>query len=178
MKSQPTVGTLVSVPPTSPPDPPAPVTAADVRWLTADEQDAWRGIIRGTRHLIAKLDQDLKPLGLSGEDYGVLVTLSEADGQRLRMAELAATSAQSRSRLSHHIGRLEARGLVARETCEEDRRGQFATLTPAGRDLLETAAPHHVAGVRAHLLDHLSADELATLGRVFARLDPVVPDCS
>jgi DNA-binding MarR family transcriptional regulator len=158
-------------------DPTRPPTAP-VRWLTDDEQQAWRSIIRGTRHLIARLDHDLKPLGLTGEDYGVLVSLSEADGQRLRMAELAATSAQSRSRLSHHIKRLESRGLVVRESCEEDRRGQFATLTPTGRQLLELAAPHHVAGVREHLLDHLSADDLAILGEVFGRLDPVAPDCS
>lgn len=158
------------------PDPTPP--SDPVRWLTPEEQQAWRSIVRGTRDLIVRLDHDLKPLGLTGEDYGVLVSLSEADGQRLRMAELAATSAQSRSRLSHHIGRLEARGLVARETCEEDRRGQFATLTPAGQELLEIAAPHHVAGVRQHLLDHLTTEELVVLGQVFARLDPVPPDCS
>lgn len=149
-----------------------------VRWLDADEQQAWRSIIRGTRHLFERIDRDLKPLGLSGEDYGLLVGISEADEGRVRMAELADLSAQSRSRLSHHIGRLEKRGLVARESCEEDRRGQWATLTPTGRELLETAAPHHVAGVREHLLDHMSREELTTLGSVFGRLDPVELDCS
>jgi DNA-binding MarR family transcriptional regulator len=149
-----------------------------VRWLDAEEQQAWRSIIRGTRHLFERIDRDLKPLGLTGEDYGLLVGISEAEDGRLRMAELAEVSAQSRSRLSHHVGRLEKRGLVARESCEEDRRGQWATLTPAGRALLEEAAPHHVAGVREHLLDHLSRAELTTLGHVFGRLDPVEPDCS
>lgn len=155
------------------PDPTTPV-----RWLDADEQQAWRGIIRGTRHLIARIDADLKPLGLTGEDYALLVGLADAEGERLRMAELAEVSAQSRSRLSHHVGRLEKRGLIARESCEEDRRGQWAVLTPDGRELLETAAPHHVAGVREHLIDHLTRDELLTLGRVFGRLDPVEPDCA
>ncbi len=93
------------------------------------------------------------------------------------MAELADVSAQSRSRLSHHVGRLEKRGLVVRESCEEDRRGQWATLTTEGQRLLEAAAPHHVAGVREHLLDHLSPEELAILGNVFGRLDPVEADC-
>lgn len=151
---------------------------AEVRWLNDEEQQAWRSVIRGTRHLIARLDRDLKPVGLSGDDYGVLVALSEAEGRRLRMAELADVAAESRSRLSHHIGRLERRGLVVREICEEDRRGQFATLTTAGELLLEQAAPLHVAGVREHLLDHLTPDELTTLGQVFARLDPLPPDCS
>ncbi len=156
---------------------PTPTSDA-VHWLSEAEQEAWRNVIRGTRHLIARLDRDLKPMGITGDDYGVLVTLSEADGRRLRMAELAEISAESRSRLSHHIGRLERRGLVAREACEEDRRGQFAILTPAGSQLLEQAAPLHVAGVREHLIDHLTPDELATLGQVFARLDALPADCS
>jgi DNA-binding MarR family transcriptional regulator len=153
-------------------------TTPPTRWLDPEEQQAWRSIIRGTRHLFERIDRDLKPLGLSGEDYGVLAGISEADGGRVRMAELAEFSAQSRSRLSHHIARLEKRGLVARESCEEDRRGQWATLTTAGRELLEAAAPHHVATVREHLLDHLSREELALLGNVFGRLDPVELDCS
>ena len=145
---------------------------ADTRWLSSSEAGAWRRFIGGSRHLFAALDRDLKPHGLSGDDYGVLVALSEAVDQRLRMADLADLAAESRSRLSHHVGRLESRGLVQRVSCPEDRRGQFAVLTPAGRTLLEETAPHHVASVRAHFLDHLSADELATLGEVFARLTP------
>ncbi len=92
------------------------------------------------------------------------------------MAELAEVSAQSRSRLSHHVSRLEKRGLVARESCEEDRRGQWAMLTPEGQRLLDAAAPRHVAGVREHLLDQISREELTTLGRVFGRIDPVEPE--
>lgn len=141
-----------------------------VRWLDDAEQRAWRSVVRGTRELVARIDRDLRPHGLNGDDYGVLVALSEAEGQRLRMADLAAASAESRSRLSHHVGRLEQRGLVRRESCPDDRRGQFAVLTPAGRDLLERAAPDHVAGVREHLLDRLSPEELAVLGDVFGRL--------
>lgn len=143
-----------------------------VRWLSPVELAAWVSVVRGTRHLLSCLDSELKPHGLSSEDYAVLVALSAAPEHRLRMADLAVEAAQSRSRLSHHIGRLEARGLVERISCTEDRRGQFAHLTPAGMKLLEEAAPHHVAGVRAHFLDHLSPDELATLGAVFARIDP------
>ena len=143
-----------------------------VDWLTPAELHAWKSIIHGTRHLFAALDHELKPHGLSGDDYGVLVALSEAPDDRLRMAELADLAAESRSRLTHHVGRLEARGLVERASCPEDRRGQFAVLTAAGRALLEQAAPHHVASVRALFLDHLTQAELATLGDVFARFSP------
>lgn len=150
---------------------PIPPPATDVRWLDADEQAAWRAFITGTRRLTERLDQELKALGLNHDDYGVLVALSESDGDRMRMAELADLSVESRSRLSHHIGRLEARGLVARETCPEDRRGTWAVLTPAGRSMIEAVAPHHVAGVRRHLLDHVSEAELEVLRAVFDRVN-------
>jgi len=142
-----------------------------VRWLSADEQAAWRSFITGTRRLMDRLDQDLKAQGLNHDDYGVLVALSETEGDRMRMAELADHSVESRSRLSHHIGRLEARGLVARETCPEDRRGSFAVLTSEGRATIEAVAPHHVEGVRHHFLDRLTPEELAVIGTAMARID-------
>ena len=148
-----------------------PSPATNARWLNEDEQAAWRAFITGARRLTEKLDQELKALGLSHDDYGVLVALSESDGDRLRMAELADAQVESRSRLSHHIGRLEARGLVARETCPEDRRGTWAVLTPDGRAMIESVAPHHVEGVRRHLLDHVSTEELQVLRTVFTRVN-------
>jgi DNA-binding MarR family transcriptional regulator len=149
---------------------PAPTTPA-VKWLTAAEQDAWRSFITGSRRLNEHLDQDLKALGINHDDYGVLVALSESEGDRMRMSELAQHSVESRSRLSHHIGRLEARGLVTREACPEDRRGSWAVLSAEGRATIEAIAPHHVAGVRRYFLDQLTADELATIGAAFARIN-------
>lgn len=150
---------------------PAVATDPDAPWLNEGEQLAWRNFLNGTRRLQERLDQDLKAHGLNNEDYSVLVALSEADGERLRMAELAEQLLQSRSRLSHHIARLEARHLVGREACPDDRRGQFATLTAEGRRAMAATAPHHVRGVRQHFLDHLSPSELAVLSEVFARID-------
>ncbi len=140
-------------------------------WLSDTEQQAWRRFISGAHRLFERLDQDLKALGLNHDDYGVLVHLSEADDDRLRMADLADLSVESRSRLSHHIGRLEARGLVARQSCPEDRRGSFAVLTPEGRALIERVAPTHVAGVRRWFIDQLTPDELETVAGVFTRID-------
>jgi DNA-binding MarR family transcriptional regulator len=141
-----------------------------VRWHTDTEQAAWRSFITGSRRLLEQLDADLKAQGLNHDDYGVLVALSESEGDRLRMAELADLSVESRSRLSHHIGRLEGRGLVARESCPDDRRGSFAVLTAEGRATIEAVAPHHVAGVREYFLDQVTPDELATVAAVFARI--------
>ena len=157
-------------PTTEPTEPTEPTV--ETRWLDSTEIAAWRSFIHGTRHLFAALDQDPKPHGLSGDDYGVLVALSDSPDNQLRMADLAEQSAQSRSRLSHHVARLEDRGLVERISCPEDRRGQYAVLTARGRELLEQAAPHHVASVRTHFLDHLGPHDLETLGAVFGRLYP------
>ena len=104
----------------------------------------------------AELERGTKQHGLSGTDYGVLVCLSEAPERRLRMSELAQATLLEKSRLSHQITRMERAGLVRRESCPGDRRGQFAVLTEQGWD---TIAAGRAASRRAgagHL--HRSAD--------------------
>src|SRR6202012_4474170 len=132
------------------------------RWLTDDEQRAWRAYIRLAQLLIRQLDRDMHPFGLSMHDYEILVELSEAPRKRMRMTELADRTAQSRSRLSHQINRMETRGLVSREGCEGDKRGTFAVLTEHGLATISEVAPYHVASVREHFLDQLDPAELAT----------------
>ena len=150
---------------------PTEPTEAAVPWLDGDEQRAWRSYIIGTRRLIDRLEQDLKASGLSHDDYGLLAALSDAPGRRLRMSELADAAVESRSRLSHHVGRMESRGLVRRESCPNDRRGSFAVLTEVGRAVMAETAPHHVAAVRACFLDHLQDDELEVIATAFGRVD-------
>jgi DNA-binding MarR family transcriptional regulator len=133
------------------------------RWLTEDEQRAWRAYIQLAQLLIRQLDRDLHPFGLSMHDYEILVELSEAPHIRLRMTELADRTAQSRSRLSHQINRMESKGLVVREGCQGDKRGTFAVLTGRGADITGKAAPHHVSSVRQHFVDQFAPDSLAAL---------------
>jgi DNA-binding MarR family transcriptional regulator len=140
---------------------------ADPRWLTADEQRAWGSYIRLAKMLMRQLDRDLHPFGLTTNDYEILVELSEAPGHRLRMTELADLTAQSRSRLSHQVTRMEARGLVQRDACDGDKRGTFAVITPRGLDTIERVAPHHVESVRRHFMDHVSREHLALLPPAF-----------
>jgi len=149
---------------------------AEPTWLDEDEDRAWRAY-RGMQSLLpAQLARDLsRDSGLSDPDYDVLSTLSEKPSNRWQLRELAAKMLWSRSRLSHHIARMEQRGLVAREDDPDDRRGCILVLTDNGRLALQKAAPLHVASVRRHFLDLLSAKELATLTaiseRVVNRLD-------
>ena len=106
-----------------------PGTDGQPRWLSPDEQQAWRATVHLSQLLMRQLDRDLNAHGLNGHDYEILVELSEAPDQRLRMTELADATSQSRSRLSHQISRMENRGLVRRDDCEGDKRGTFAVLT-------------------------------------------------
>ena len=145
------------------------------QWLTDDEQRAWRGLEQMTSRLDARLNRELQTSGLSLADYDVLVLLTEAADLRLRMFELVEDLHWEQSRLSHHIARMERRGLVAREECTTDRRGAFVVLTGAGRDAIKKAAPGHVALVRRLVFDGLSPEQVATLEsfvtRVLSRLD-------
>ncbi|HEY3479416.1 MAG TPA: MarR family transcriptional regulator [Streptomyces sp.] len=130
-------------------------------WLTDEQQRAWRIHLDVSRLLMYQLERDLQPFGLTNNDYEILVNLSEADDHRLRMSDLAKSTLQSKSRLSHQITRMETAGLVRRENCESDRRGLYAVLTEQGWDTMRQVAPRHVASVRAHFIDLIPDDDLA-----------------
>ena len=91
-------------------------------------------------------------------------------GQSWRANELAAQLLWSTSRLAHHIGRMERRGLVRRNECADDGRGAAVSLTDAGWATLEAAAPPHVESVRRHLIDLLTPAELRALETISAKV--------
>ncbi len=141
------------------------------RWLSEREERAWRAYRAMQTVLPARLARDLgRDSGLSEPDYDVLSTLSEQPRHRWPLRELAAKMLWSRSRLSHHIARMEQRGLVAREDDPGDRRGCMIVLTDQGVQTLARAAPQHVASVRAHFMDLLTDDEVATLTQIARRV--------
>lgn len=136
------------------------------RWLDPVEMRAWRGHLRMSWLLAAAIERDLRRLGLSHPDYYVLVQLSESPDHRMRMTDLAGGIQWSKSRLSHHIDRMEQRGLVRREDCASDARGAFACLTRQGLRAIQAAAPDHVESIRRHLIDLLSDEQLAALAGI------------
>ena len=139
--------------------------------LSSTELAAWRSFLRAhatvTRRLEAELvaEHDL-PLA----SYDVLVQLSEAPSQALRMTELAERVLISRSGLTRLVDRLERDRLVARQACPDDARGTLAVLTDAGLARLQAALPTHLRGVAQHVTDKLSTEELATLEELLGRL--------
>ena len=147
------------------------------RWLDAEEQRAWRAWLYSSQLLNDRLDRELtRETGISHAYYEILVQLSETPERQMRMSELADRCLSSRSRLSHAVSRLEERGWVRRQVCAEDGRGLLAVLTDEGFAALEAAAPIHVEGVRTHLFDQLTPQQVAAmrdLGETLLRhLDP------
>lgn len=140
------------------------------RWLDDTEMAAWRSYVETSGDLIAAIEADLAATGMSLGEYQVLVYLSEADGDALRMCDLAAMLHLSPSGLTRRLDGLVARGWVERRSSEADRRVMLAVLTGAGEAQLTAAAPAHVASVRARLIDHLTADELRTMATIFGKI--------
>ena len=146
------------------------------RWLSGEEEAAWRAIAQVIVKLPWALECQLQQdAGLSFIEYHVLARLSEDPEHTLRMSELAMLTNASLSRLSHLVKRLELRGLVRREADPADGRFTNAIMTKAGYKLLVASAPGHVARVRSLVVDALSSAELRQLHdateRLLARID-------
>ena len=77
---------------------------------------AWRGFLRTHTHLLRQLEQDLQAnRKIALGSYDVLVQLAEAEGNRLRMSELAEAVLLSRSGLTRLVDGLQRDGLVERQ---------------------------------------------------------------
>jgi DNA-binding MarR family transcriptional regulator len=140
---------------------------AETRWLSEDEQCTWRAFLTAMRLLTDQLDRELQhDANIPHTYYEILVALSEAPGRRLRMNQLAEVCQSSRSRLSHAVNRLEEAGWVRREACPTDKRGALAVMTDEGFAAIEAAAPGHVEGVRRHVFDVLSPEQIRQLGEI------------
>jgi DNA-binding MarR family transcriptional regulator len=136
----------------------------DTRWLDTEESAAWVRLVALTELLPAVLDQQLlNDVQLTHFEYATLMALASRTNATL-------------PRLSHVARRLEERGLIRRFPCPEDRRATNATVTDAGIELIDEAAPGHVETVRQYVLDALSAEQLRQLyeiaGAMLTRLDP------
>ncbi|CRZ16729.1 MarR family transcriptional regulator [Mycolicibacterium neworleansense] len=99
--------------------------------------------------------------GLSLADYDVLVALSNARADGMRVSDLAAQIGWERSRLSHQLRRMEERGLTERRSSAADGRTTNVVLTDVGQQAIDEAAPGHVDLVRSLFFDPLPDNLLA-----------------
>jgi DNA-binding MarR family transcriptional regulator len=132
--------------------------------LSDHQLAVWRSLIDTTAELRRLLGARLQESGCSPADYAVLLALHEADGGRLRSSELAAAIDWERSRLSHHLGRLERRGIIRRDDCAADSRGAEVSLTDEGAALFRRAGGPHLRAIKSHFADALTDQQLAALG--------------
>jgi DNA-binding MarR family transcriptional regulator len=140
-------------------------------WLDDRQQRLWRSWVTVSSRLPAALHRQLQTdSGLSLQDFEVLVQLTETTDGRVRVTDLAHCVGWERSRLSHHVKRMEGRGLVGREECCDDGRGAFVTLTAKGREAIDRAAPGHARTVRDLVFASLSDEELEAVTRFAERV--------
>ena len=136
----------------------------ETRWLTDGEQDLWRILREFLWQFPSAMDrQMLRDSNMQTGEYSVLAVLSETSEPSLRPADVATALSWDRSRLSHLLRRMEAKGLISRCSDETDRRGHQITLTAQGRQRIEEAAPSHVSFVRETVFDSLEPTERAAL---------------
>ncbi|BCJ41648.1 MarR family transcriptional regulator [Actinoplanes ianthinogenes] len=139
--------------------------------LSESQLQHWRTFVESSWALHTTLEDELRAAtGLSMNDYHVLVALAEAPGRRIRMGELASRLVLSPSRVTYQISSMVKRGLVEKQSCPDDKRGFEAVLTEQGLTALREAAPAHLETVRRSFIDHLDDEELAIVGRVFAKI--------
>lgn len=138
---------------------------------TTEELAAWRAFIETSERIRGAIGSRLQAdSGLSTGDYSVLLSLSEAPGNRVRSSELAAAIGWERSRLSHHLGRMEQRGLIRRDNCLTDSRGAEAVLTPEGAAAFRRASPPHLHAIQELFVSALTAEQLETVTTISAAL--------
>lgn len=140
-------------------------------YLTDAEFRAWHGCLTFTNGAMRAIDDALMARHqISIKEFDVLITLFNAPGNRLRMAQLAERVLLSPAGVSHLVTRLEKAGLVNRSVDDEDRRSLFAALTPAGDRRLRESRPTHNEVVRSHLVTRLTRSDLATLGQLWEKV--------
>jgi DNA-binding MarR family transcriptional regulator len=133
--------------------------------------DAWGALTRTHSAIVGRLQEalaaaDLPPLPW----YEILATVADAPEQRMRMGDLAEALVITRGGLTKLVDRLVKAGLMERTFCETDRRVSYATLLPAGRDLLDEMRPVVVAELKAAFAANLSDVEAEGLRETLERV--------
>ena len=142
----------------------------ETRWLDETQQQAWRALMVFVNRGLPQLERTLKEQGLLSVHYSIFVALSAAPDDSMRLSDLADAANLSQSRLTHRLKTLIEQGHVEITNDEDDGRSKNASLTPAGRQLLERVAPIHAADVLDLVFDHLDPAETEALAQAMSRV--------
>ncbi|HEU5278929.1 MAG TPA: MarR family transcriptional regulator [Gaiellaceae bacterium] len=121
---------------------------------------AWRAVLSAHSALVAAVETELAEASLPPLAwYDVLWAVRRSPGKRIRMADLAAEVTISRGGLTKLADRLEKAGVLLREAVEEDGRGFYVVLTPAGEAMLRRMWPVYARVLRSSFVSAVSAEE-------------------
>ncbi|HEY4384891.1 MAG TPA: MarR family transcriptional regulator [Ktedonobacteraceae bacterium] len=133
--------------------------------LSDSQAAAWASYQRMRVRLTERLNRELaRKTGLSEADFEILTALTESPDEPVRALALRCGLEWEKSRLSHQLRRMEARGLITREECAEDNRGSIIRVTDAGRKLAAEARPHYEQAVRRYVTNVLTTEQMEALG--------------
>jgi MarR family 2-MHQ and catechol resistance regulon transcriptional repressor len=116
-----------------------------------------------------RLARHLASYGLSPSGFNVLSILKSSRQAECPLHELGELLLVSKANITGVVDSLEQRGLVARVTCQEDRRIRLARITEAGFDLVESILPSHYAEIR-DMCSNLTDSEKALASQLLAKL--------
>jgi DNA-binding MarR family transcriptional regulator len=138
---------------------------------SAEHVAAWRALLTAHAELTDQIDASLRAAGVIPlRWYDALLALYEAPDRRLRLADMAKAALLSRSGLTRLVDRLDGAGLLVRQPAENDGRGAFAVLTPAGLQAMRRCWRVYGAEIEARVGRRLTVAEARTLRGLLARL--------
>jgi len=150
---------------------PAPTPRRDPLGTCSPHHQAWRSLAQTHAAVSGRLQDALAAAGLPPLAwFEMLAAIAAAEGQAMKMGELAEALVITRGGLTKLVDRLVKAGLVERTFCDTDRRVSYATLLPAGAELLEEMVPVVSAELdlafAARLTERQADDLRATLDTV------------
>ncbi|WP_309299308.1 MarR family transcriptional regulator [Paenibacillus sp. YYML68] len=126
----------------------------------------WKGSFK---RIFGRVVKDMSEhTGLSEGDFGILDRLVQFGNGKLRQQESADSMDWDKSRLSHHLTRMEKRGLVVRKPLDTDR-GVEVIITSAGKTALDEALPIVSKAIRKYFLDQLTDQDMESITRLAER---------
>ena len=142
-----------------------------VQLRTTEASETFRALLTVMRRVEELLAEEMDTeTDVTLQHYGILLTLSQADGAVMRPSELADALPLTRSGTTRLIDRLEVEGLVERRSCVSDRRGNLVALTPQGEEIFRQAGRVHLRGINEHIGSRLSSEDMADLRRILTTL--------
>src|SRR3954452_7176938 len=160
--SSPTEETIATLSPAAAPSPPPPLGPHGEAWVSLSKTHA--AVVGRLQDALARADYPPLPW------YEVLVTVARSDGQRMKMGDLAEQLVITRGGLTKLVDRLVKAGLLQRTFCETDRRVSYATLMPAGAQMLEEMRPVVISELKVAFAANLSVAEANELRETLERV--------